>query len=168
MYKPFPISQDCCAKLFYQVPYISKQLFWLLNSPQTIPPNKVIKHLFPMVFLDTILHQSKLNQFILSPPSPPGESTENICGVLTPAAIWQLHCESPSQGMLQDEDSSLAIQQVAGTDPGFSFGKSGMAEEWSTEQRTDSPGSEYNETNPGQIYKYLRVTVVPTTTARQA
>lgn len=74
--------------------------------------------------------------------------------------------------MLQDEDSSLAIQQGAGTGLWMSIlgslDTAGMAEEWSTEQRTDSPGSEYNETNPGQIYKDLRVTVVPTTTATQA
>lgn len=45
----------------------------------------------------------------------------------------------------------------------------GMAEEGSIEQRTDSPGRSWmvlsNETNPGQIYKDLSVTLVPATTA---
>lgn len=166
MYKPLSISQDCCAKLFYQVPYVSKQLFWLLNSPQTISPNKVIKYPFSRVFLDSILHQSKLNQFIMSPPSQPGEPTENICGVFTPAAIWQLHCGSQSQRMLQGRGQLLGHPAGGWNRPldayfGKLAWKSGdcwdgrrvehWAEDWISWEELD--GSEYNETDPEQIHK---------------
>lgn len=120
--------------------------------------------------LDSISHQSKLDPFTLSPPSQSEEPTENIWGVFTPAAIWQLHRGSQNQWCHRDEDSSLATQQWAGgwNRPldvyfGKSAGKSGgcwdgrRVEHWAEDRFSweELDDSEYNETSPWQIHKDL-------------
>lgn len=63
--------------------------------------------------LDSISHQSKLDPFTLSPPSQSEEPTENIWGVFTPAALWQLHRGNQNQWMLQGWGQFLGHSAVS-------------------------------------------------------